>query len=74
MQLKIDELIRAVHGARNEMLNLEDLSDEEIEIVQKHYLGLAEKARVRLQHKSGMAPTGDHSHNDPDRVRPKVAG
>lgn len=30
-QLKLDELLRAIHGARNTLINLEDVSDEEIE-------------------------------------------
>ena len=31
MHLKLDELIRALKGARNEMVDAEDLSDEELE-------------------------------------------
>jgi low affinity Fe/Cu permease len=31
VHLKIDELIRAVEGARNEMIDLENLSEEELE-------------------------------------------
>ena len=30
MHLKLDELIRAVSGARNSLVDLEDLSDEEV--------------------------------------------
>ena len=30
IHLKLDELIRAVHGARNKMMDLERLSDEEL--------------------------------------------
>jgi low affinity Fe/Cu permease len=30
IQLKLDELIRAIHGARNELINLEDLPDDEL--------------------------------------------
>jgi low affinity Fe/Cu permease len=31
MRVKVDELIRAVHGARNSMINAEELEDEELE-------------------------------------------
>lgn len=30
MHLKLDELIRAMHGARNSLVDLEDVSDEEV--------------------------------------------
>jgi low affinity Fe/Cu permease len=30
IHLKLDELIRSIHGARDSLLNLEDLSDEEL--------------------------------------------
>jgi low affinity Fe/Cu permease len=45
MQLKLDELIRAIKGAKNSLLNLEDLDDEELERVRKDYERLAERAR-----------------------------
>src|SRR4051812_15866019 len=31
VQIKLDEIIRAVHGAQNSMINLEDLPQEELE-------------------------------------------
>jgi low affinity Fe/Cu permease len=45
MQIKLDELVRSVHGAHNRVVNLEDLSDEELERVKLHYAALAEQAR-----------------------------
>lgn len=36
-QLKLDELIRALHGARTKLLNLESLSDEELKHLQKEF-------------------------------------
>jgi low affinity Fe/Cu permease len=45
LQLKLDELIRAMKGARNTLLNIESLSDEEIEQLQTHFTQLAEKAK-----------------------------
>ena len=42
VQLKLDELIRAVHGAENSFLDLEELTEEELDSIKKHYLSLAE--------------------------------
>jgi low affinity Fe/Cu permease len=49
MQIKLDELIRALQGAHNELVDLEDMSDRELEQVKAHYTQLAEKARTQLQ-------------------------
>jgi low affinity Fe/Cu permease len=42
IHLKLDELIKAVHGARNKMVNLEDLSDVELAKLRQEFqrLGL----------------------------------
>ena len=45
IHLKLDELIRGVKGARTSMVDLEDLSDEELEQLQKEFV------RMRKQHK-----------------------
>jgi low affinity Fe/Cu permease len=49
MQIKLDELIRALKGAHNELVDLEDMSDRELEQVKARYTQLAEQARTRLQ-------------------------
>jgi low affinity Fe/Cu permease len=43
-QLKLDELIRAVKSARNEMVDVEDLSDEQLAVLEKKFKDLAQKA------------------------------
>lgn len=48
IQTKLDELIRALGGARNEMIGLEDLSEEELAEFHRHFSTLAETARTRL--------------------------
>jgi low affinity Fe/Cu permease len=45
LQLKLDELIRANKGARNFLLDLEDMDDEHIEKLRKVYERLARKAK-----------------------------
>jgi low affinity Fe/Cu permease len=49
MQIKLDELIRAVKGAHNELVDLEDMTDMELEQVKATYTRLAERARSKLQ-------------------------
>ena len=67
MQIKLDELIRALQGAHNELVNLEDMSDEELEKMKAYYGRLAERARAKLGNRlqdsededdSGQAETG----------------
>ncbi len=43
MALKLDELLRAVQGARTEFVNLDHMSDDELEIVQQEFYRLREK-------------------------------
>jgi low affinity Fe/Cu permease len=56
MQVKLDELIRAIEGAHNALLNLEELSDEDLEKLRRDYCRLAARARDDLRH--GKADTG----------------
>src|SRR6476646_7815888 len=49
MQLKLDELIRAMKGAHTALLDLEELSDEELSIIMANYQHLAAKARAELR-------------------------
>jgi len=49
MQIKLDELIRAIENAHNALLDLEELSDEEIDLVRADYEKLAQKARTELK-------------------------
>jgi low affinity Fe/Cu permease len=37
IQLKLDELLRALEGARNSMVDLENLSDEELKRLKKEF-------------------------------------
>ena len=45
MQIKLDELIRATLGAHNALLNLEELSEEELDAFRKCYTDIADRAR-----------------------------
>jgi low affinity Fe/Cu permease len=51
MHIKMDELIRAIEGAHNALLNLEDLSEEELDKIRASYIKLAKEAREALLEK-----------------------
>jgi low affinity Fe/Cu permease len=48
IHLKLDELIRAMKGARNKLVDLEELSDEELETLRQEF------------HRLGAEPPPDH--------------
>jgi low affinity Fe/Cu permease len=50
MHLKLDELIRALKGARNQLVDLENLSDDDLKKLEEQFQGLrkqSEKSRTR---------------------------
>ena len=49
MQVKLDELIRAMKGAHTALLDLEELSEEELSKIIRNYQQLAAKAREELR-------------------------
>jgi low affinity Fe/Cu permease len=49
MQLKLDELIRAVQGAHNAFLDLEELTQKDLDRLRARYEALARQARESLQ-------------------------
>ena len=49
VQIKLDELIRAMDGAHNALLDLEELSEKELALIKKRYERLAEAAREGLR-------------------------
>jgi low affinity Fe/Cu permease len=53
MHLKLDEIIRALKAARNELVDLEDLSDEELKKIEEQFKELRQKA--------------EHDDNQPSR-------
>ncbi len=45
VQIKLDEIIRSIHGAKNAMINLEDLPQEELDELRIKFAKMANKAR-----------------------------
>jgi low affinity Fe/Cu permease len=49
IHFKLDELIHAVHGAHDELIDVEDLTDEELDRLAEHYHQLREQRAARAQ-------------------------
>lgn len=49
MQLKLDELLRSSHRARNTMIDIENLSDIELELLRKDFEVMHKKALDELR-------------------------
>ena len=54
MQIKLDELILKLEGAREELLDLEELDEEKIERFRSEFEAMAAKARQALQEAAGQ--------------------
>lgn len=68
MQLKLDELIRAVRGAHNALLDLEELDDELLDAARKRYRKIAEMARADIA--AGRSDIGNVDLDEGDRSAP----
>jgi low affinity Fe/Cu permease len=66
MQIKLDELLRAVKGAHTALADLEDLTEDELEEFKAHYVQLAAQAKAHL-HRSGsrLPESGDGQPGPP---------
>lgn len=56
LQVKVDELIRAVEGAHNALLDIEELTEEDLLLMKMRYSNLARKAREEMR--TGKLDTG----------------
>src|SRR5438067_4667791 len=61
--LKLDELIRALKGARNELIDLEKLADEDLTSLEKQF----ELVRKKAEH-NGNDPSGKSRANRAERT------
>jgi len=57
MQLKLDEVVRAGQGARNELVNLEELSDEDLTKLEGQFKRVREKAEGKIGNGQRAAST-----------------
>src|SRR5688572_3703244 len=68
VQLKLDELIRASRGAHNALLDVEELSQHELEKMRAHYEELAERARKALRKGKSDKGAPDFDRELPERA------
>lgn len=59
LHLKLDELIRATSNARNQLLEAEELTDEELEELHAEFKQLAQQ---KLAHRSRRSGSHTHAH------------
>lgn len=57
VNLKLDEVIRAVKGARNQLINLEGLSDEELKNLENQFKRVREKAEQDGNNPENIEPS-----------------
>jgi low affinity Fe/Cu permease len=57
LQLKLDELIRAMDGAHNSLLDLEELSDADLARIRARFEALARESRENLKRDLGDTGT-----------------
>lgn len=57
IQLKLDELLRGVEGARTGLVNLEDLTDRELDVLEQEFISLRKRLAGASQGKE-LPPTG----------------
>lgn len=47
MHLKLDELIRALKGARDQLIDIEDMTEDELERLRVRFVAMAERSKGR---------------------------
>jgi low affinity Fe/Cu permease len=67
MQLKLDELLRATQTAHNALLDIEELSAEELDQIKRSFEQLARKARTDLR--AGRADLGCPEPKKPNETQ-----
>ena len=45
VQLKLNEVVAAIHGASNRLIDIEDLTEQELKVLHKYYRRLGEMAK-----------------------------
>ena len=72
MHVKMDELIRALRGAHNALLDLEELDERRLDEVRERYRKLAARARAEVEaggHDIGCEDVDAASADDTERPR-----
>jgi len=65
VQLKLNEIVAALQGASNRLVNVEDMSEGDLEVLHSHYRSLAEMAKRDLDiRKSHSLDEADERHRE----------
>src|SRR5262245_52799227 len=65
VQLKLNEIVAAVQGASNRLVNVEDLTEEELRTLHRHYEALARLAKEEADlHASHSVDEAEGRHRD----------
>ena len=67
VQVKLDELLRATKGAHNAVLDIEELSEEELDEIKRCYRSLARRAVEEVR--TGKSDLGTPDVEQPERDR-----
>jgi low affinity Fe/Cu permease len=68
LHLKLDELILGVKGARNRLVDLENMSDEELDALHEEFERSRQRVQAEVEDRSG----GDESENGAVAARPEA--
>lgn len=74
LHLKLDELIRANDRARNQLLEAEDLTDEELEELQKEFRRLAKEKIARRHAPRGRKRASDDQKSGTSKISSSFTG
>ena len=73
VQLKLNELVAAVQGASNRLIDIEDLSEDELKILHTHYRRLVQMAKKEEDFgKSHSVDEAEQRHTSKQREQKKV--
>jgi len=53
LNLKVDEILRSTKGAKNALLDLEEMEESELDVIRDNYLRMADHAHKALQNRQG---------------------
>jgi low affinity Fe/Cu permease len=73
IQLKLNEIVAAVEGASNQMINVEDMSEEEILLLHQHFCTLAKLAKedVELTSSHSVEEAKRRQHDKMEAEKPR---
>jgi low affinity Fe/Cu permease len=72
IHLKLDELIMGVKGARNRLVDLENMSDEELDGLHKEFESSRQRVQAEVEGRSQRGDTDGDSDRTNSRADPRV--